>query len=400
LCHEYREICRRRDMAAARLTILLSGMIAGVPQHGGATWAVLQYLLGFKRLGHDVYFVEPLDERALLPSGVPLEHSANAAYFRQVAAEFGLEQTATLLLAGTQQTVGLPYAKLCHIARRADVLVNISGLLTDEALMSQIPLRVYLDLDPAFVQLWHTIQGVDMRFAGHTHFVTIGLAIGQPDCVVPTCGLPWITTLQPVVLAYWPVAQPITYNAFTTVANWRGYGSIEYEGLFYGQKAHSVRRFVTLPMLTEEQFVLALAIHPDEVNDLAALASNRWGLLDPAQVAHTPASYQQFIQGSKAELGIAKSGYVAACCGWFSDRSVCYLASGRPVIAQETGFSRFLPAGDGLFAFKTVDDVLTSIDALKRDYARHARAARAIAQEYFDSDMVLAQLLHRIGATP
>jgi hypothetical protein len=387
-------------MAAARLTILLSGMIAGVPQHGGATWAVLQYLLGFKRLGHDVYFVEPLDEMALLPAGVPLERSANAAYFRQVVVEFGLEQTATLLLAGTQHTLGLPYAQLRRIARRADVLVNISGLLTDEALMSQIPLRVYLDLDPAFVQLWHATQGIDMRFASHSHFVTIGLAIGHPDCVVPTCGLPWLTTLQPIVLAHWPVAERMTYNALTTVANWRGYGSIEYDGVFYGQKAHSLRRFVTLPTLTEEKFMLALAIHPDEVKDLAALANNGWGLLDPAEMVHTPASYQQFIQGSKAELGIAKSGYVAARCGWFSDRSVCYLASGRPVIAQETGFSRFLPTGAGLFAFETIDDVLTSIEALKRDYARHARAARAIAQEYFDSNTVLAQLLHRIGATP
>src|SRR2546427_8091891 len=133
---------------------------------------------------------------------------------------------------------------------------------------------------------------------------------------------------------------------------------------------------------------------------LEALASNGWNVIDPARVAGTPSSYQCFIQGSKAEFGIAKSGYVAARCGWFSDRSICYLASGRPVIAQETGFSRFLPSGEGLFTFVTSYDVLGSIEALKRDYARHARAARAIAEDHFDSDKVLTRLLQQIGATP
>ena len=382
------------------LTILLSGMVAAVPQQGGATWAVLQYLLGFKRLGHEVYFVEPLQEAVLRPRGAPLVHSSNAAYFRQVMRDFGLEQNSALLLTGTQQTVGLRYAQLVQAAHCADVLVNISGMLNDGALTGPIPVRVYLDLDPAFTQLWHAAEGINMRFASHSHFVTIGQAIGLPDCPVPTCGLSWITTPQPIVLAYWPVAERITCNALTTVGNWRGYGSIEHEGVFYGQKAHALRQFIDLPTLTAEQFLLALAIHPDEVKDLAALASNGWRLVDPSQVAHTPVSYQQFIQGSKAEFGIAKSGYVAARCGWFSDRSICYLASGRPVIAQETGFSRFLPSGEGLFAFVTSDDVLASIEALERDYPLHARAARSIAKEHFDSDKVLTRLLQRIGAMP
>ncbi|MBA2446644.1 MAG: hypothetical protein H0V51_01320, partial [Chloroflexi bacterium] len=261
-------------------------------------------------------------------------------------------------------------------------------------------LRIYLDLDPAFNQLWHATEGIDMRFAGHTHFVTVGQAIGTPECAVPTCGLDWIATPQPIVLDSWPVAERITYDALTTVGNWRGYGSIEHDGVFYGQKAHSLRHFITLPRLTDETFTLALAIHPDETHDLESLASNGWHLLDPTCVASTPADYRRFIQGSKAEFGIAKSGYVAARCGWFSDRSVCYLASGRPVIAQETGFSRFLPTGEGLFAFETSDDVLAGIDELKRDYARHARAARGIAVEHFDSDVVLARLLQQVGATP
>ena len=375
---------------AEKLTILFSGMIAADPFQGGATWAVLQYLLGFQQLGHEIYFVEPVSTKALQPTGAPLSQSVNAAYFQQVMADFGLTERAVLLLAGTQETVGLPYGQLQQIARRADLLINISGMLTDETLLGRIPVRVYLDLDPAFNQLWHAVEGIDMRFASHTHFVTVGLALGQPDCPVPTCGREWLTTLQPVVLAQWPVTTDIAHNALTTIANWRGYGSIRHAGIHYGQKVHALRPLLALPTLTDEQFQLALAIHPDERADLAALHDNGWLLLAPAQVAGTPAAYRRFVQGSKAEFGLAKSGYVAARCGWFSDRSVCYLASGRPVLAQETGFGSYLPTGAGLLTFTTVEDVLTGIAALRQDYAGHARSARAIAE-------VLPRLLDLVG---
>ena len=385
---------------STRLTILLSGMIAADPYHGGATWAVLQYLLGFQKLGHEVYFVEPVQAAALRPVGMSLEASVNAQYFRQVAADFGLERNSALLLADTRETVGMTYDRLEEMARRSDVLLNISGMLTEQDVTRRIPIRVYLDLDPGFTQLWHAAQGIDMRFEGHSHFVTIGTRLGQPDCLVPTCGLNWIPTLQPIVLNYWPVANRIIYDGLTTVGNWRGYGSIEYDGVFYGQKAHSLRQFFDLPTRCKDKLILALAIHPGEVEDLRALSENGWHLVDPERVASTPAEYQRFIQGSKAELGVAKSGYVSARCGWFSDRSLCYLASGRPVLAQETGFSRFLPTGEGLFAFKTVEDILLSLEKLNRDYPRHRKAARAIAEEFFDSDKVLFRLLERIGATP
>jgi hypothetical protein len=375
----------------------VSGMISGVPRQGGATWAVLQYLLGFKRLGYDVHFIEPVEEAALRPVGVSLARSDNTAYFRRVMADFGMSQTSALLLAGTQQTVGLSYERMRELVRRVDVLVNISGLLTDEALIGDIPLRAYLD--PAFTQLWQAAEGIDMRFAAHNRFVTIGQAIGAPGCEVPTCGLEWVTTPQPIVLERWTPGRITTHNALTTVANWRGYGSIEHEGVFYGQKVHSWRRFFSLPALSGERFAPALAIHPEESEDLAALRANGWHLIDPERVTRTPAGYQRFVRGSRAEFGIAKSGYVTSRCGWFSDRSACYLASGRPVIAQETGFSRFLPVGAGLFAFETIDEALASIEALNDDYDRHARAARSVAEEYFDSDKVLDRLLDKLGVT-
>jgi hypothetical protein len=195
------------------------------------------------------------------------------------------------------------------------------------------------------------------------------------------------------VLAEWPVTTGNPNAAWTTVGNWRGYGSIRYRGQLFGQKAHSLRQFMSVPRRTKERFVLALAIHPDEVNDLAALAENGWRLVDPAEVSATPTDYQRFIQASKAEFGIAKSGYVAARCGWFSDRSVCYLASGRPVLAQETGLAGILPSGQGLMTFSTEDEAIAGIDAVSSDYTRHAKAARALAEEYFDSNRVLGRLL-------
>jgi hypothetical protein len=384
-------------MSLDKLTIVVSGMISAVPYQGGATWAVLQYLLGFKELGHEVYFVESLKQTALAPAGALLEASVNAAYFRQIAAEFGFERNSILTLEGTDQSVGLNYDSFRRAARRADLLVNISGTLTDESLMADIPVRVYLDLDPGFTQLWQSIENIDLHVLSHTHFVTIGLAIGQPGCRIPTCGVQWIPTLQPVALRYWPAAEGFSRDALTTVANWRGYGSIQHGGLLYGQKAHSLRQFITLPSIAREKFMLALAIHPDERNDLAALEENGWILIDPVQAASTPALYQEFVRGSKAEFGIAKSGYVLGECGWFSDRSICYLASGRPVIAQETGFSEFLPTGEGLFNFKTHEDVLAGIEELRSDYSRHSRAARLIAEQHFESGKVLSTLLDCLG---
>jgi hypothetical protein len=270
-------------------------------------------------------------------------------------------------------------------------------MLADANLTERIRRRVYLDLDPAFVQLWHDTQAIDMRFATHTHFVTVGLGIGQPQCTAPTCGLPWTATLQPVVLEQWPVATAIVHDALTTVANWRGYGSIEHDGIFYGQKAHSLRQFISLPKVTDEKFMLALAIHPDEEKDLEALRHNGWSLVDPVHVAGTPGAYWRFIQGSKAEFGIAKSGYSRSHCGWFSDRSACYLASGRPVIAQETGWSQVLPTGRGLFTFDSCDDVIRSIESHNENYTMHCQAARAHAEEFFESDRVLRRLLDQLG---
>jgi hypothetical protein len=380
------------------LNIVFSGMVAADPHQGGASWSVLQYVLGLEQLGHRVALIEPVALAKLVPAGTALSRSTNAAYFERAAAAFGLSGSAALLLEGTRETVGLPYECLLELASEADLLINVSGMLRDPAILEPIPVRAYLDLDPVFNQMWEAVEGVDTGLGGHTAFVTVGQAIGRPECPVPTCGRTWLRTLPPVVLRCWPPGRRLNHDGLTTVANWRGYGSIHHQGVLYGQKAHSLRGLMSLPTRTAERFLLALAIHPDERDDLEALASNGWRIMDPHRWAGTPGQYRRFVRGSKAEFGLAKSGYVAARSGWFSDRSACYLASGRPVIAHHTGFADFLPTGAGLFAFETADDVLGAIDDLNAGYDWHRRQARAIAEAYFDSELVLSRMLDQLGA--
>jgi hypothetical protein len=380
------------------LTILCSGLLAGGPQHGGSPWTVLQYLLGFRRLGHTVYFVEPV-QRTKLPTHANAEliHTVVARQFQRLAAAFELREHSALLLEGTTQTVGLPYESLREAAMRADVLINLGGALTDEALLAPIGRRMYVDLDPGFNQVSHLNHRRDLPLDAHTHFATVGLAVGRPDCRVPTCGRNWIATCPPVVLREWPVARGRTRNAFTTVATWRDGDSVSFEGLTLGQQADAMRPLMDLPKLTRARFELALAMERT-APDATMLQDNGWNLLDPRRAAGTPGSYRQFVSSSRAQFGITKSGYIAMQSGWFSDRSACYLSAGRPVLTPETGFGTVLPTGDGLVAFASTTEALAGLESIETHYARHRDAARAIAEEHFDSNRVLLRLLDRISA--
>jgi hypothetical protein len=256
---------------------------------------------------------------------------------------------------------------------------------------------VFLDIDPGFPQMWHEL-GLHDSLAGHDTFVTIGQNIGGANCAIPTCGLIWITTPQPVVLEHWPVVESARRGAFTSVATWRGaYGPVEYKGTTYGLRVHEFRKFALLPCLTGFRFELALDIHPSEQSDLKLLQDGGWTLLDPSLVARDPSAYQGFIRESVAEIMVAKHMYVATNSGWFSDRSMCYLASGKPVLAEDTGLSGWYPVGVGLVTYRTLEEACAGARAITDDYARHARAARELAEEYFDSDKVLARLVARLG---
>jgi hypothetical protein len=366
------------------MRIVVAGTLAGVPDQGGAAWAVLQWMLGLRRLGHDVVLIEQVDGARF--EGVAPE-------FVRVTGSFGLDRRAAIVAGDGIAAAGMTRAQLRRAVADADLLLNISGSLTDPELLQACRRRAFLDLDPAFTQLWNEAEGVDMGFDRHDLFVTIGRQIGHPGCDVPTCGREWITTPQPIVLEHWPVAAALPTYGLTTVGHWRSYGSIHHGGVHYGQKAHSLRALIDLPARAPGPFELALGIHPDERADLEALDRHGWKLADPVAVAGTPASYREFISRSWAELGVAKLGYVASRCGWFSDRSVCYLATGRPVIAQDTGFGSWLATGDGLLSFATTDDAAGAIEAVRSDYAAHRRAARALAEDVFDSDVVLGALL-------
>ena len=373
-------------MKGERLKIMLSGMVAGDPGQGGATTAVLQYVEGLRGLGHEVLLVEPVEAAALRAD------SPVAVYFRSLAR---LRGRAALLARGGRETLGLSYEEIERFAHDADLLLNVSGMLRDERLVEPIPVRAFLDLDPGFNQVW-AAEGFDFGLDRHTHCVSVGTRIGEPDCAVPTLGRSWIPTLPPVALPRWPAAEGVG-RAWTTVGNWRSYGSPSHEGVRYGQRAHSMRELIELPRRSGARFELALAIHPEERDDLAALAQNGWGLVDPGAAAATPASYARFVRGSRAELGIAKQGYVAGRAGWFSDRSAAYLASSRPVVAQDTGFGAALPTGAGLLAFADVDEAATAIEAVEADLDRHRRAAREIAAEHLDAARVLPALLERLA---
>ena len=372
-------------------TVIVSGMIAATPWQGGATWAVLQYLLGLRALGCGVYFVEQLE------SGEGVSPDAER-YCGQVMDQFGLEGRWALLPAAGAAPAGMPGDRLRQAADEADLLLNLSGKLTDPDVLDRIPVRAYVDLDPVFVQLWQASEGVDMGFDAHTDFVSVADTIGEPGSPIPACGRDWLPTLPPVVLGEWPVAGEIERRRATTIGHWRSYGSIMHDGVHYGQKAHSLRTLIDLPRRAPDRLEVALAIHPDETKDVDALRENGWALLDPAEVAATPDDYRRFVQGSWAEFGLAKLGYVVAGSGWFSDRSACYLASGRPVLAQDTGFGRRLPTGEGLLPFSTVEDVVAGLDALDADYEDHRAAARQIAEEHLAADRVLGSLLERLLA--
>lgn len=371
------------------MRIAVSGMVAGDPHQGGASWAVLQYVLGLRRLGHEVLLIEPVDS-------ADLTGSESASYLEAVAARFGLEHATLVDPEGNSAPIAAD--RLRELMADVELLLNVSGMLALPELLEPVPVRAYLDLDPFFNQHWH-LQGADMRFAAHTHFVTVAAGIGGPENEVPTLGLDWIETLPPVVLEQWEPAPEPPSLPFTTIGHWRSYGPIEHEDRRYGQRAHSLRELVELPRRTQAEFLLALGIHESERSDLDALTQNGWGLADPGKVAATPDLYREFVRASQAEIGIAKEGYVRSRSGWFSDRSACYLACGHPVVAQDTGFGRALPVGEGLLAFGTVEEAAAAVEDVLARPREHARAARAIAEDLLDSDRVLSRLLEQLGAS-
>jgi hypothetical protein len=321
----------------------------------------------------------------------------NLHYFQEVTERFGLGGAFALFYDRGERIFGLPRPQVLERVKNAAFLLNINGFLTDEEVLGRVPRRVFLDIDPGFGHMWQEL-GLHSLFRGHDDYVTIGENIGRPDCAIPTCGLKWVTTPQPVVLDYWPPALESAGDSFTSIVTWRGaFGPVEYRGKTYGLRVHEFRKFALLPRLSGRPFQLALDIHPTDAKDRALLADNGWSLVDPGAVAGDPWVYQDFIRGSKAEFVVAKNMYVQTASGWLSDRSLCYLASGKPVLAQDTGFTRLYPTGAGLLAFTTFEEARAGVEEVSRHYDRHARAARHLAEDCFASDKVLSRLLGKLS---
>jgi hypothetical protein len=381
-------------------SIVIAGSLAQKPGRGGHTWVFLQYLLGFSQLGWDVLFVDRLEPDMCVDAEgrrVPAAQSWNVRYFTEVLRRFGFDGRFALLCDAGSITIGLSRTALIERVRSASALINVMGFLNDEEILAAAQRRVFLDIDPGFGQMWQSL-GLHDTFRGHDAYVTIAENIGQPSCLIPTCGLDWITTRQPVVLDQWPsVGSAGASRPVTSVVSWRGaYGPVTYEGKTYGLRAREFRKFAALPRHCEGPFELALDIHPADSADVALLRSHGWSLVTPQDVAGDPWCYREYIRRSAAELLIAKGMYVETNSGWVSDRSICYLASGRPVLAQDTGLANLLPTTEGLVTFGSCEQAIDAVGAVRRDRGRHERAARRLAEAYFDAAVVLPALVRKL----
>jgi hypothetical protein len=382
----------------------VSSVIANKPLNGGNAWAVLSWVLGLRELGFRVCFVEQISRECCVDATsatTAFEHSVNLAYFKQVTEQFGLADSAALVYEGGEQVHGLRYGELLDVTEAADLLVNITGHLTLQPLMRRVRRKAYVDLDPGYTQFWHASGDTGPRLGGHDLYFTVGENIGTRSCPIPTGGIRWRTTRQPVVLDYWPVSREGDRSRFTTVATWRGpYGSVQYGDKTYGLKVHEFRKFIELPEQARQTFEIALDIHPAEENDLNLLNRYGWRLVDPKAAASDPDAFRRYVQGSGAEFSVAQGVYVETVSGWFSDRTVRYLASGKPALVQDTGFGRSYPVGEGLVAFRTLEEAIAGADRIGRDYEEHCRVARALAEEYFDADKVLGHFVEEAGVAP
>ena len=382
-------------------TLVVSGAIANKHLNGGEAWVRLSWILGLRRLGFDVWFVEQIGADSCVDAAgepAPFAESENRRYFDQVVDRFGLGGRASLLYEGGRESSGVPLAELLPVAEEAELLVNISGHLDLEPLMSRLRRKAYVDLDPGFTQFWQADGIGGARLEGHDSYFTVGENIGRPGCEIPTCGLDWRPVRPPAVLEEWPVAADGAADRFTTIGAWRGaFGQVEFGGRTYSLKVHEFRKVIELPRRAPQRFEIALDIHAGDQRDRDALEANGWTLVDPRKTVPGPVEFRDYVAGSGAEFSVAQGIYVETNSGWFSDRTVRYLAAGRPALVQDTGFSANLPVGEGLLAFSDLEEAVAGAERIASDYDAHRRAARAIAEAHFDSDTVLPRFLEEAG---
>jgi hypothetical protein len=381
--------------------IAVLGTMGNVP-YAGMAWMHGQFLRGLADLGHDAFYVEtttawPYHPLELTTTSDP---AYALAYLGRVMDYFGLKDRWAYRPAYIDRLWRGPLAESVEdLLRSADAVLNISGSTSPDDL--DVPCRlVYVGTDPVLQEIRIANGDVELyqRVAAHDAHFTYGENIGQPDCPVPP--LPFATTAmrQPVVIKRWEESGRPRYG-FTTVTNWEVKG---YDALFQGEtytwsKHHEYLKLIDLPKRTSAELEMALGLSGVSDQVRSALIDNGWVVKDAYQMSLEPEKYRRYILESGSEFSVAKDMVVRLRSGWFSERSACYLAAGRPVVTQDTAFSKFLPTGDGLFAFNSADDALTGIEAIRVDYARHSRAAREIAAEYFRAEKILTKVLETLG---
>ncbi|HUM16882.1 MAG TPA: hypothetical protein VMT45_00065 [Thermoanaerobaculaceae bacterium] len=381
-------------MSSRRRIVVLH--LAGRYPLGGIGWQALHYMIGLSRLGHDVYYVEdsgapPYDPRV---KSVVEDSSYARAFLADVMGRFGLSDRWCYVDSVTGVHHGLSRGRLARLYRETDAIFNVCGATRLREEHMYCPVRVYLETDPVFEQI--RVAEDDRRaiddLQDHTHHFTYGENLGQPDCLIPLEKFAWRPTRPPVIPDLWEATCNPAAERFTTVATWKNVGKdIRFRGeTYYWSKHVNFLRVADLPRRTQQPLELALEVDDPKTRDL--MAGHGWVLTDAFASSRDLATYQRHIYRSRGEFTVSKDLVVRTRSGWFSDRSVCYLAAGKPVVTQETGFSKYVPAGAGLLAFSTVQEAAAALDEVNRDYAFHSRAARRIAEEYFAADRVLARL--------
>ncbi|TMB55568.1 MAG: glycosyltransferase family 1 protein [Deltaproteobacteria bacterium] len=387
------------------MRVIVTGLVATYPV-GGVAWDYLQYVQAFHALGCDVHYLEDTGQWVYDPAAQTFtaDVGANLRYLAGGLASLDPALERRWTVRGPDGTLhGRTEAELAALCAGTELFLNISGSCWLREPYRAARVKAYVDTDPCYSQA--RIAAVDAGVADestrfsvdlmrrHDVFFTNGEHVGAPDCLVPTCGIRWHPTRQPIALANWPV-RSAPDGPFTTVMSWK----IEptppvVGGRTYGGKDVEFERFLDLPARTPETLEVALAgAAPRD-----RIAAAGWRLREGHTVSATMAAYRDYVLGSRGELSVAKNAYVATRSGWFSTRSAAYLACGKPVVVQETGFSAHVPTGPGLHAFSTAAEAVTALAAIRADYARACAHARDTAEAYFAGDRICARLLADAG---
>lgn len=379
------------------LKIVVGGGFSYVPFSPGAAWTRLELALGLRKLGHKILIVEQVGESWCYGrSGfrTTYEESWSRELFLDMMRQFGLLDHASQIYNQGDQTTGVPLEKAIVYAREADILINNSGHITLDSILSSVKRRIYVDLDPVYTQLWYAEYGKHQSLDLHDIFFTVGANIGSNRSEIPDCGKRWHYLPRVIDMENWPYSYDPNLELFTTIANWSGFGELEFRGKTFKPKYSEFLRFAELPAhATQQQLEVCMKNYELEDPRIQKLITNGWHLRNSTEHLDSLEKYRQYIASSRAEIGIAQNAYVEGHSGWFSDRSAHYLACGRPVLAQATGFEDHLPTGVGLIAFKTLEEAVNGIDDINRNYKAHCEAARQIAQQHFDYRKVLPEML-------